>query len=135
VIVPRAGRQGSGRAERRRRAGAPDPVQILVDRLDLEKYKATSKGLTQFGDRREGTQRNPRRGDLDRGAAQELRLLDRAHRVRECARASGARVPATRLEAAGAGAAGAGAARRGAAGAGWRRTGRSRARRASHRDV
>src|SRR4029453_10198938 len=36
----------------------PDPVQILVDRLDLEKYKATIKGLTQFGDRREGTQRN-----------------------------------------------------------------------------
>ena len=37
---------------------APDPAQILVDRLDLEKYKATIKGLTQFGDRREGTQRN-----------------------------------------------------------------------------
>ena len=37
---------------------APDPAQILVDRLDLEKYKATIKGLTQFGDRREGTERN-----------------------------------------------------------------------------
>jgi len=37
---------------------APDPVQILVDRLELEKYKATIKGLTQFGDRREGSQRN-----------------------------------------------------------------------------
>jgi hypothetical protein len=37
---------------------APDPVQILVDRLDLEKYKATIKGLTQFGDRRQGTDRN-----------------------------------------------------------------------------
>ena len=37
---------------------APDPAQILVDRLDLQKYKATIKGLTQFGDRREGTQRN-----------------------------------------------------------------------------
>jgi len=37
---------------------APDPVQILVDRLDLASYKATIKGLTQFGDRREGTQRN-----------------------------------------------------------------------------
>jgi hypothetical protein len=35
-----------------------DPVQILVDRLDLEKYKATVKGLTQFGDRRQGTDRN-----------------------------------------------------------------------------
>jgi hypothetical protein len=35
-----------------------DPAQVLVDRLDLERYKATIKGLTQFGDRREGTQRN-----------------------------------------------------------------------------
>jgi hypothetical protein len=37
---------------------APDPVKILVDRLDLERYKATIKGLTQFGDRRQGTDRN-----------------------------------------------------------------------------
>ncbi|MFN2445008.1 MAG: M20/M25/M40 family metallo-hydrolase [Vicinamibacterales bacterium] len=35
-----------------------DPVQVLVDRLDLERYKATIKGLTQFGDRRQGTDRN-----------------------------------------------------------------------------
>jgi len=35
-----------------------DPVRTLVDRLDLEKYKATIKGLTQFGDRRQGTDRN-----------------------------------------------------------------------------
>ena len=37
---------------------ASDPVKILVDRLDLERYKATIKGLTQFGDRRQGTDRN-----------------------------------------------------------------------------
>jgi Peptidase family M28 len=38
---------------------APDPtVQALVARLDLEKYKTTIKGLTQFGDRRQGTDRN-----------------------------------------------------------------------------
>ena len=37
---------------------APDPVTTLVERLDLEKYKATIKGLTQFGDRRQGTDRN-----------------------------------------------------------------------------
>ena len=37
---------------------AVDPVQVLVDRLDLEKYKATIKGLTRFGDRRLGTDRN-----------------------------------------------------------------------------
>jgi len=30
----------------------------MVARLDLEKYKATVKGLTQFGDRRQGTERN-----------------------------------------------------------------------------
>ena len=30
----------------------------MVGRLDLERYKATIKGLTQFGDRREGTDRN-----------------------------------------------------------------------------
>jgi hypothetical protein len=35
----------------------PD-VQTLVSRLDLERYKATVKGLTQFGDRRQGTERN-----------------------------------------------------------------------------
>ena len=36
----------------------PDPIKIAVARLDLEKYKATIKGLTQFGDRRQGTKRN-----------------------------------------------------------------------------
>src|SRR6266850_2805003 len=35
-----------------------DPVKVLVGRLDLQKYKATIKGLTQFGDRRQGTERN-----------------------------------------------------------------------------
>jgi hypothetical protein len=37
---------------------ATDPVATLVDHLDLEKYKATIKGLTRFGDRRQGTERN-----------------------------------------------------------------------------
>ena len=35
-----------------------DDVRTLVTRLELEKFKSTLKGLTQFGDRREGTQRN-----------------------------------------------------------------------------
>ena len=35
-----------------------DSVKELVGRLDLEKYKATIKGLTVFGDRRQGTDRN-----------------------------------------------------------------------------
>ena len=35
-----------------------DMARTLVARLDLERYKATIKGLTGFGDRREGTERN-----------------------------------------------------------------------------
>lgn len=35
-----------------------DPIRELVSRLELESYKGTIKGLTQFGDRRQGTQRN-----------------------------------------------------------------------------
>ncbi len=39
-------------------AAPVDPVAVLVGHLDLERYKATIKGLTQFGDRRQGTERN-----------------------------------------------------------------------------
>src|SRR5215510_12848091 len=49
----------SGSVRTRAQQDAPaDPVKTLVERLDLEKYKATIKGLTQFGDRRQGTDRN-----------------------------------------------------------------------------
>jgi hypothetical protein len=37
---------------------AAAPIKEMVARLDLEKYRATVKGLTQFGDRRQGTDRN-----------------------------------------------------------------------------
>ena len=37
---------------------AADPVAVLASRLDLERFKATIKGLTAFGDRRQGTERN-----------------------------------------------------------------------------
>src|SRR5215471_14149172 len=37
---------------------ADDPIKTVVSRLDLDKYKRTIKGLTQFGDRRQGTARN-----------------------------------------------------------------------------
>jgi len=33
-------------------------IRALVGQLDLEQYKATVRGLTQFGDRRQGTARN-----------------------------------------------------------------------------
>ena len=35
-----------------------NPVKFFVDRLDLGRYKATVKGLTKLGHRREGTDRN-----------------------------------------------------------------------------
>jgi hypothetical protein len=35
-----------------------DPIATMVGRLELARYKATIKGLTQFGDRRQGTERN-----------------------------------------------------------------------------
>ena len=38
---------------------AADPtIAALVGRLDLDSYKETIRGLTQFGDRRQGTERN-----------------------------------------------------------------------------
>ncbi len=37
---------------------ADEAITQIVARLDLERYKATIKGLTQFGDRRQGTDRN-----------------------------------------------------------------------------
>jgi hypothetical protein len=51
----------SARASGQAQPAAPadgDPIRTLVGRLDLERYKATIKGLTQFGDRRQGTDRN-----------------------------------------------------------------------------
>ena len=39
-------------------AATADPVAALVGQLDLERYKATIKSLTRFGDRRQGTARN-----------------------------------------------------------------------------
>ena len=47
-----------GAASRPQSADPDDPVRTLVGRLQLEQYKATLKGLTQFGDRRQGTKRN-----------------------------------------------------------------------------
>jgi Peptidase family M28 len=48
VAPPPASAQGQSR----------DPIAVLVGRLDLERYKASIKGLAQFGDRRQGTERN-----------------------------------------------------------------------------
>ena len=37
-----------------------DPLATMLGQLNLEKYKTTIKSLTQFGDRRQGTERNRR---------------------------------------------------------------------------
>ena len=49
---------GAAQAQPASSAAAADPIAALVSRLDLDHYKATIKGLTQFGDRRQGTARN-----------------------------------------------------------------------------
>ena len=51
VVSALAARQADGQE-------ADDPVAVLVERLTLDDYKTTLKGLTRFGDRRQGTQRN-----------------------------------------------------------------------------
>jgi hypothetical protein len=53
VGTPAFGQAGAARSDT-----ANDPIRVLVSRLELEKYKGTIKGLTQFGDRRQGTKRN-----------------------------------------------------------------------------
>ena len=82
----------------------PDPVSALVGRLDLEKYKATIKGLTQFGDRRQGTDRN--RAAVDWIEAQLKSYGCPTERIKTCTTrrrplpaAAGAATPASRLAA------------------------------------
>ena len=78
-------------------AGQEDPIRALVARLDLEKYKATIKGLTEFGDRRQGTDRNRAANDWieaqlksygcsERGTAQ---VRVRARSTPDCGRGAG----------------------------------------------
>src|SRR5882757_2694370 len=52
--APTAASGGTGPAA----TNASDPIAVMVGRLELNRYKATIKGLTQFGDRRQGTDRN-----------------------------------------------------------------------------
>jgi hypothetical protein len=59
IAIPRAQiAPAQPQAQTANATAATDPIKKMVDRLDLEKYKATIKGLTQFGDRRQGTDRN-----------------------------------------------------------------------------
>jgi len=52
------GAAAAGLAERVGAQVAGDAAAVLVGRLDLERYKTTIRELGQFGDRRQGTQRN-----------------------------------------------------------------------------
>jgi hypothetical protein len=61
-----------------------DPIKVMVARLDLDRYKATIKSLTQFGDRRQGTSRNRAAVDwieaqLKRYGCAEVSRLDYAY--------------------------------------------------------
>src|SRR5690349_800770 len=56
VAVPGLAQQPAGAPARDTLVNAD--VKTMVGRLELERYKATVKGLTQFGDRRQGTDRN-----------------------------------------------------------------------------
>src|SRR5258705_12929974 len=57
LVSPRAGAQRA-EATGQGQGGPSETVKALVERLGLERYKAMIKGLTQFGDRRQGTDRN-----------------------------------------------------------------------------
>ena len=58
LSMPALGQQAGAPFPQPQSDPADDPVKALVGRLDLERYKATIKSLTQFGDRRQGTDRN-----------------------------------------------------------------------------
>jgi len=58
LLAASASAQGVGGGRGAAADSTPDPIRTMVGQLDLEKYKATIKGLTQFGDRRQGTKRN-----------------------------------------------------------------------------
>ncbi len=62
TVAPLAGAQAPPTAALRPADPVADVV-TLVSRLDLERYKATIKSLTQFGDRLQGTARNGRAVD------------------------------------------------------------------------
>jgi hypothetical protein len=53
-----AGATMSSSAAQSQSEPSDDTVKALVGRLDLDRYKATIRGLTAFGDRRQGTDRN-----------------------------------------------------------------------------
>src|SRR5882757_6525961 len=99
LVSPRAGAQRA-EAAGQTQGGPSETVKALVRRLELEKYKATIKGLTQFGDRRQGTDRNRRAIDWIEG---ELRSYgctntERLRYVYDPARGAGEPPPPRRAD-------------------------------------
>jgi hypothetical protein len=58
LLASAAGAQGAVLPATPAVIDSSDPVALMVSQLDLGRYKATIKGLTAFGDRRQGTKRN-----------------------------------------------------------------------------
>ena len=58
LVSPTFAQRGGGANPQAPAAQADDPIRTMVGRLELERYKTTLKGLAQFGDRRQGTERN-----------------------------------------------------------------------------
>ena len=79
-------------------ASPPDPVKTLVSRLNLDAYKATIKALTQFGDRRQGTDRNRAaigwiEAQLKSYGCAEISRLKYSYSPDDAHRPSGPRIP------------------------------------------
>ena len=60
IALPSHAQAGDAAAARRAYMDSlpNNPVRVLVSRLTLDRYKQTLQGLAQFGDRRQGTERN-----------------------------------------------------------------------------
>jgi hypothetical protein len=58
ALVPLGSAEQRPPLKTRESIAVDDPIALLVARLDLNRYKATIKALTEFGDRRQGTDRN-----------------------------------------------------------------------------
>jgi hypothetical protein len=56
--APALGQRAAESSAGARSNASDDPIKVLAGRLELERYKSTIKGLTQFGDRQQGTDRN-----------------------------------------------------------------------------
>ena len=90
--------RGLGAAAAQAQPPADDPVATLVGRLDLERYKATIKSLTQFGDRLQGTDRNKAAIDWIEAQLQSTGCVpERLHYVYNPAPPAAAAAPAAPL--------------------------------------